>query len=173
MQREFCVTRVCRCFVNAGRMLERAGAEVLSGRPQDAYRLPRCGQEGEAILTPLERAVSSRPWVALRQGCDFMNHPKVPQRGDFTRKPSSPSAHLCPLGGQCSTPVSRPSQLARRASEPSRSDMRPSVSLRRPTRDGTGLGSRGGRPERPWPETVNDSGCGDGCGGRERVSLWA
>lgn len=36
----------------------------------------------------------------------------------------------------------------------------------------TGLWSRGGRPERPWPETVNDSGCGDGCGGRERVSLW-
>lgn len=92
---------VCRRQQDTGegeRLLSRPlvlGAHTQR-RASGYYRLPRCRQESEAILAPFGRAVSSRPWVSLRQGCDFMNHPKVPQRGEFTRKPPSSSAHLCP-----------------------------------------------------------------------------
>lgn len=92
-------------FVEASsRMLERGRPEALfsliprSHTPRRVVEYSRLScyiQESEAILTPSGLAVSSRPRIALRQGCDLMNHPKVPQRGDFTRKPTSPSAHLC------------------------------------------------------------------------------
>ena len=68
---------------------ERGGGDVLFLIPRghtprwviENYTLPHYRPESEAILTPLELAVSSRPWIAVRQGCDLMNHPKVVQKG--------------------------------------------------------------------------------------------